>query len=64
MSTRGDMRKLVRAAIARGWKIVPAVRRNHTMLEFSNGKRVTVSDTPSDHHAYMNARKDFERAEK
>jgi len=55
---------MIRAAIARGWEIVPAVRRNHTVLEFPNGERVTVSNTPSDAHAYKNAQKDFERAEK
>tara|TARA_Y100000034_G_C6739841_1_gene328244 strand:- start:377 stop:577 length:201 start_codon:yes stop_codon:yes gene_type:complete len=64
MSTKGDLRKLVKKAVKRGWKKLDSGRRIHVVLEWTNGARVTSSLTPSDHHAVKNFEADMRRIEK
>jgi len=62
MSKRGDMKRLVKDAVGRGW--VSMQRRDHYKLQWKDGTVIITSLTPSDHHALKNARADLKRVER
>jgi hypothetical protein len=66
MSTQGDIRKVVRKAIRRGWRDVSKARRraSHIQLEWTDGTRVTASSTPSCYRAMKNFMADISRTER
>lgn len=64
MSLRGDMKRLVRSAIKRGWQIAQSKRGQHSTLTWTDGSKVVVSSTPSDSHAIANATADLKRVER
>jgi len=63
MSIKGDMKKVVKAAVSRGWKCIPSRRNAHYRLEWVDGRRVSASLTPSDSHATKNFLSDVKRIE-
>ena len=66
MSTRGDLRKVVRGAIRRGWRVTPRTRkqRSHIHLEWIDGARIAVASTPSCCRAFKNVVADMNRIER
>jgi len=67
MSARGDMRKIVKAAIKRGWRNIGKEQNRktvHYIFEWTDGTRVTASVTPSCDHAVKNFIADMRRAER
>lgn len=64
MSTQGDLKKILRAAKKRGWTELPLSKSAHIRLEWTNGRRITVSATPSDSHAVRNVQGDMRRVER
>ena len=49
MPGKGDMKKLVRSAVKRGWRDVTSERKRksiHYVLEWTDGTRVYASATP------------------
>jgi len=64
---KGDMKKLVRSAVKRGWRDVTSERKRksiHYVLEWTDGTRVYASATPSCSHAVKNCAADLARVEK
>jgi len=59
------MRKLLRKAKRRGWKIIGVATHSlsHNVLEWTDGTRVTASATPSDHRSFKNFIADMKRVE-
>lgn len=65
MSTRGDIRKIIRDAKRRGWvDVTDNKTRGHTRLKWTTGATVSIAITPSDHHAAANIKADLRRAER
>ena len=65
MSARGDLRKVARAALKRGWVEIPMGNKTvHRILQWHNGDRITVSATPSCCHAVANFQADMRRVER
>ncbi len=67
MSLKGDMKKLVRAALKRGWRDARGDRKRssvHYVLEWTDGTQIRASSTPSDNHAVKNCAADLRRIEK
>ena len=67
MSTRGDLRKLIRRAKRRGWKVVELARKRsatHHMLEWTDGTRISAALTPSDRRSTSNFIADLRRVER
>ena len=67
MSLKGDMKKLLRAALKRGWRDVTGAKKRgsvHHVLEWTDGTQIRASYTPSDHHAIKNCAADMRRVEK
>ncbi len=65
MSTKGDIRKVVRSAIRRGWLDVGAGRKSaHFHLKWVDGTHLTASFTPSCRRAVKNFEADLRRVEK
>lgn len=55
--SRKDIRKLVRRLVKQGWR-KDIGGSGHWLLTSPSGKRMTCSMSPSDPHAYKNARAD------
>lgn len=66
--SRTEVRQIVRAALRRGWRDVThasgRAQRNHRILEWTNGVRITLASTPSDHRASANMKADLRRVER
>ena len=67
MSAKGDMKKLVRSAVKRGWRDATLDKKRgsvHHVLEWTDGTIVRASATPSVSHAVKNCAADLRRVEK
>ena len=66
MSSRGDIRKVIRKARRRGWVIlgVAANSASHHVLEWKDGTRITASASPSDNRSTRNFMADMKRVER
>ena len=64
MSTRGDFKKMMKAAKRRGWLEVSTSQNAHVKLRWVNGACLTISTTPSDYRAFRNIEADLRRIER
>lgn len=61
MASRGDIRKLVKAARRQGWT-VERTSGGHLRFAPPRGAYIVVSFSPSDHRSWLNARARLRRA--
>jgi predicted RNA binding protein YcfA (HicA-like mRNA interferase family) len=61
---RHDLRQLLRAAEARGWRVELTRRGGHVRLTHPDGTIVVTGSTPSDHRALANLKAQMRRAER
>jgi len=61
---RHDLKELLRAAEARGWRVDATRRGGHVRLVHPDGGVVVASGTPSDHRALANLRAQLRRVER
>lgn len=57
-----EIKRVVKAAERRGWTLVKGGK--HDVLKHPSGRRVQVSQSPSDMHAHKSLRRAIERVEK
>ena len=61
---RHDLKQLLRAAEARGWRVELTRRGGHVRLVHPDGGLVVAASTPSDHRALANLRAQPRRVER
>jgi len=68
LTSNKDLQRILGAAVDRGWQIVkpnkPRKSRRHVAFEWTDGQRVIVSLSPSDHRSLKNVQATFKRAER
>ena len=62
MSTKGDVRKLLKKAQRRGWAVTSIYPRHR--LQWTDGTGIVMSNTPSCNRAGKNFMADLKRAER
>jgi len=68
LTSNKDLQQILATAMGRGWQVVrpnkPRKSRRHVAFEWTDGQRVIVSLSPSDHRSLKNVRATFKRAER
>lgn len=57
-----DMKKIVKAALARNWVRLPSGK--HHVIQHTSGRKVLISSSPSDRNASRNVQNDIDRVER